>query len=178
MRIYRKHNTYECLCGIYCFGRICILTIPVESFPQTFTKFSFVVLAVFHLQESKYTNCHLDYEDRQKNDSVLKLKQTVNNNDNQRWKRDIFLFQQIILNFELFFMVFQIEHLIVNYLKVESLEDINKYNLTVVSMHVLSLIAPQHPKKAVMKTTAPITIVRTGATPNSVGTPSADTFCK
>lgn len=40
---------------------------------------------------------------------------------------------------------------------------------TVVNMHVLSLTAPQHPKKAVMKTTAPIIIDKIGANPNSDG---------
>lgn len=36
-------------------------------------------------------------------------------------------------------------------------------SLTVVSMHGLSLTAPQHPKKAVMKITEPMTIDKIGA---------------
>lgn len=41
--------------------------------------------------------------------------------------------------------------------------------LTVVNIQVLSLTAPQHPRKAVMKTIAPIIIERIGASPNSDG---------
>lgn len=43
------------------------------------------------------------------------------------------------------------------------------YIHTVVNMHVLSFTAPQHPKKAVTNTTAPIIIERIGASPNSDG---------
>lgn len=41
--------------------------------------------------------------------------------------------------------------------------------LTVVNMHVLSLTAPQHPKKAVMNTMEPTIIDNVGARPKSVG---------
>lgn len=41
--------------------------------------------------------------------------------------------------------------------------------LTVVNMHVLSLTAPQHPKKAVMKTIEPTMMDSVGAIPISEG---------
>lgn len=43
------------------------------------------------------------------------------------------------------------------------------YLLTVVNIQVLSFTAPQHPKKAVTKTTAPIIIDSIGANPKSDG---------
>lgn len=41
--------------------------------------------------------------------------------------------------------------------------------LTVVNIQVLSFTAPQHPKKAVTKTIAPIIMESIGASPNSDG---------